>query len=240
MRTRYSIFCDFDGTVSVKDVTDVLLETYALPEWREIEEEWRAGNIGSLECMQRQVALLRCSRKKLDALADDVAIDSRFPDFVAACRDAGVPVTIVSDGIDCIIRRVLRNYGLADLPVRANRLEFCGEDRYALSFPYARNDCLAFCGTCKCACIRELSAPGSQAVLIGDGVSDYCAAKEAADFIFAKGALLTRCRQDALPHSAFDDFGDITRQLLNLPTLCYEAPRQQPLGLRYEGYRHHE
>ncbi len=238
MRARYSIFCDFDGTVSVRDVTDVLLETYALPQWREIEEDWRAGRIGSLECMRRQVALLRCSPRQLDALADTVAIDRHFPNFVAACREAGVPVTIVSDGLDSIIRRVLRNHGLADLPVRANRLEQLGEGRYALSFPYAQEGCLSASGTCKCALMRALRQPGTQAVLVGDGASDFCAAREVADFVLAKDALLRQCRELALPHAAYQDFSDVQRLLFNPGQGRYDV-RRQASGLGYEGYPTH-
>jgi 2,3-diketo-5-methylthio-1-phosphopentane phosphatase len=219
-------------------VTDVLLETYALPQWREIEEDWRAGSIGSLECMRRQVALLRCSPRQLDALADAVVIDRHFPSFVAACREAGVPVTIVSDGLDSIIRRVLRNHGLADLPVRANRLELLGEGRYALSFPYAQEGCLSASGTCKCALMRALRQPGTQAVLIGDGASDFCAAREVADFVLAKDALLRQCRELALPHAAYQDFSDVQRLLFNPGHDRYDV-RRQASGLGYEGYPTH-
>ena len=238
MRTRLSIFCDFDGTVSVKDVTDVLLESYALPEWLEIEAMWRAGHFGSMECMRRQVALLRCSRTELDAVADSVAIDQRFPEFVAACREASVPVTILSDGLDYVIRRVLRNYGLADLPIYANRLEMRGEGRYALSFPHARDDCLTASGTCKCALMRELRLPGTEAILVGDGVSDFCAAREAADFVLAKGSLLERCRELALPHAAYKDFSDVQRLIFSLQRNRYNA-KPRAFGLECEGYSHH-
>lgn len=238
MRPRYSIFCDFDGTVSLGDVTDVLLETHALPQWREIEDAWRAGRIGSMECMRQQVALLRCSREELDATADAVAIDPHFPDFAATCRQAGVPVTIVSDGLDVVIRRVLRNHGLADLPVRANRLEMLGDDRYALSFPHARNGCATASGTCKCALLREMCLAGTQAVLIGDGASDFCAAREAADFVLAKDALLQQCRDLALPHAAYKDFSDVQQLLFN-PCLNRYGVRHQASAMGYEGYPSH-
>lgn len=238
MRTRYTFFCDFDGTVSVNDVTDVLLAAYALPQWRDIEELWRAGDIGSMECMRRQVALLRCSRKELDALADDVAIDPRFPEFVAACRDAGVPVTILSDGLDYVIRRVLGNHGLAALPVYANRLGMLGDGRYDLTFPHAHEGCLATSGTCKCALMRGLCLPGTTAVLVGDGASDFCAAREAAEFVFAKDALLAHCREFSLEHAAYEDFSDVRRLLGTLQRGEYGTQTPSP-GPSYAGYSSH-
>lgn len=238
MRTSYSFFCDFDGTVSVRDVTDVLLETYALPEWRDIEALWRAGDIGSMECMQRQVALLACSRRQLDALADAVAIDPGFPDFVAACRDACLPVTILSDGIDYCIRRVLRHVGLDWLPVYANRLTLLAEDRYTLAFPFADATCLSASGTCKCALVRGLRQAGTTAVVIGDGASDFCAAREAADLVIAKGALLDFCREHNLPHVPFSNFNDVKRMLFHSQLGLGDAglrPAEQALGYFLHG-----
>lgn len=238
MTTTYSIFCDFDGTVSVADVTDVLLDRYALPQWRTIEADWQAGRIGSMECMRRQVELLRCDAAALDALADGVAIDPHFPAFVAACREAAIPVTILSDGLDYVIHRVLARHGLDGLPVRANRLRRIGERRYALSFPHARPECQTASGTCKCALMDALRRPGDVAVLIGDGTSDYCAAGEAADFVFAKGSLLEHCRRLALPHAAYRDFSDIKRLVLHRFPACPAKTTPETRGY-HEGHVSH-
>ncbi len=216
MRTRVQVFCDFDGTISCKDVTDELLEAFALPEWRVIETRWRAGDIGSRECMQRQVELLRCSRKELDGLLDAVVIDPGFPDFVAACRETGVPVTVLSDGIDYAIHRVLRNHGLEDLPVYANRLRMHPDGSLGLDSPHSDPSCSPDCGTCKCALMRRLAPPGSEKVLVGDGASDFCAASEAADFVLAKEALLTHCHANALAHAPYATFHDVQKLLLDL------------------------
>ncbi len=44
---RPRLFCDFDGTITRQDVIDVLLETYAQPRWRDVEQEWIDGRISS-------------------------------------------------------------------------------------------------------------------------------------------------------------------------------------------------
>ena len=216
MQTKFHVFCDFDGTISRKDVTDELLEAFALPEWRVIEAKWRAGDIGSRECMRRQVELLRCSRKELDSLLDAVAIDPGFADFVSACRDRGFPVVVLSDGIDYAIHRVLRNHGLDDLPVYANRLSFHVGGGFGLDSPHSDPSCSPDCGTRKCALMRRLALPGSEKVLVGDGASDFCAASEAADFVLAKDSLLTHCRATALPHALYENFHNVQKLLVDL------------------------
>ena len=42
--------CDFDGTLTLNDTVDAILEAFAEPEWTEVEAEWAAGRIGSRDC----------------------------------------------------------------------------------------------------------------------------------------------------------------------------------------------
>lgn len=216
MRDDIHVFCDFDGTIADRDVTDALLEAFALPQWREAEALWKDAVIGSGECMRLQVDLLRCTRREMDLLLDTVSIDPAFPDFVAACRGEGIPVTVVSDGIDYAIHRILGNYGLEDLPVYANRLGFRSNGLFRLDSPHASRACPWRSGTCKCALMRRLTGAGTKTVLVGDGTSDVCAATQAARFVFAKDSLLRHCRAHNLPHAPYASFLDIRRQLMGL------------------------
>lgn len=63
MPSGVRVFVDFDGTISLEDTTDVILERFADPEWRTVEAEWLAGRIGSRECLARQIDLVRASRE---------------------------------------------------------------------------------------------------------------------------------------------------------------------------------
>src|SRR6478672_8492333 len=113
------VYCDFDGTVSVQDATDVLLSRLADPEWQEVERLWQDGVIGSGECMRRQISLIRATPEQLDRVLDEVEIDPFFASFVDFCTAHCIPVTIVSDGVDYFIKRILGRRGLDRLPVIA-------------------------------------------------------------------------------------------------------------------------
>lgn len=199
------VLVDFDGTITERDVTDMLLGRFALPEWLAIEEDWKAGRIGSRECMARQVDLLRVSPRDYDAAVDEMGLDAAFPALVDLCRRNGMPVTIVSDGLDRSIDRVLRNAGL-DLPYFANRLEHAGDDRWRLGFPHARSDCRNLSGNCKCQFAEGHG--GIATIMIGDGRSDFCVAGRS-DLVFAKGALATHCRAGGIPHVPIASITDV-------------------------------
>ncbi len=203
----WTLLCDFDGTISVEDTTDTLLDRFGKPGWEVLETDWREGRIGSHDCMAGQVALLDMSRAELDAHLAEREIDAAFPQFVAAARAQNLPIEILSDGLDYAIHSILSHYDLDWLPVTANRLEAVGEREWRLAFPNASRSCSVASGTCKCA--RAALAQGSrkQVLMIGDGASDFCVA-EAADFVFAKGKLIDHCRAKNIPHAPIDGFAD--------------------------------
>ena len=102
----WTVICDFDGTISTVDVTDRLLEAYADREWVEIEAEWKSGDIGSRECLSRQLAILRATSADIDALVDTIHIDAHFTAFAEFCAAQTIPLIIVSDGLDGVITRI--------------------------------------------------------------------------------------------------------------------------------------
>ena len=201
------VFVDFDGTIVPDDATNQLLDQFASKDWLEIEDDWQNGRIGSRECMERQIDLVRARPEELDAFLATVRIDPDFPEFVRICKNNAARVTVVSDGLDRSVRTVLKASGL-DLPFFANRLEWLGEDRWRLAFPHAKDDCSVLMGNCKCAVAR---GPASTVrIMIGDGRSDFCIASSA-HFVLAKSKLLEHCRSNELPHMAFRSFSDANR-----------------------------
>lgn len=211
--SNWTILCDFDGTVSVEDITDSLLERFGRPGWQEIEQAWRRGEIGSHDCMAQQVALLEATAAEMEDHLDSMSIDRAFPVFAEAVREAGIPMAIVSDGLDYAIRRILGQHGLGDLPVIANRLEAVGQSGWQLDFPYGSPGCRS--GNCKCSCAGGARAEGRRVLLIGDGASDFCVAGEV-DLVFAKHRLIEHCRAAAIPYVPITSFADA---LALLPTL---------------------
>jgi len=208
-RMKCRLLVDFDGTIASLDTTDLLLERFAAPAWRDIEEDWKAGRIGSRECMVRQIDLVRASQMEMDEFVAGIDIDPAFPAFAHLCARLGHSVTVVSDGLDRTVEAVLRRHGL-DLPHYANHLEWRSEDRWRLTFPHASSDCRALSGTCKCKFLG--TEPRELSIVIGDGRSDFCVAGSA-DLVLAKTSLLDHCIETDLPHFAFADFAEATELL---------------------------
>lgn len=206
MTDRLNILLDFDGTISRHDTTDLILSAFADPQWHDIEREWVTGRIGSRACMHQQVALMQASPAALDRLVDGIEVDAHLPQLVDVCRDKGVALTIVSDGFDRVIARVLDRFGLR-VRVVANRLVGLPQGRWGLEFPHAAPYCEA--GTCKCL---SASARSGSTILVGDGRSDFCVA-EAASVVFAKAKLAEHCRLNGIPFLPLPHLGAVAHWL---------------------------
>lgn len=210
------IFCDFDGTIAKVDTTDLVLTRLAEPAWEDLEERWTRGEITAAECMRAQVALIGGDDAALDAVLDTVELAEGFGEFVAWCQANAVPLTVVSDGVDHFISRILGRHGLGHLPVIANHLVGNAVVGRRLEQPWARAGCAAGSGVCKCQVATKADErandPGDLMVFIGDGRSDFCVSNRA-DLLFARDKLAAYARSRAVPHHEFFDFHTITTTL---------------------------
>jgi len=214
--TRPIVFCDFDGTVTQIDVTDEILTRLADPAWRDVEQEWVRGEIGSRECLERQMALVRASARELNALIDAIPVDPGFVDFCRFVEDRALPFYVVSDGFDYVIRRVLRRSGV-DRRLR-NGQHLCASQlrvrgRRALTrFPHPAAGCEHGCATCKAGLMKRLGRGHAPVIFIGDGLSDRFAVREA-DLVFAKHDLLQYCLANGIAFEPFRAFADVQARL---------------------------
>lgn len=206
---------DFDGTVSLRDSVDALLERHAPPSWHAVEAEWAEGRITAQECMRRQVRMLTANEIQLQRFFKAIRIDPGFPAFLAhVCQFS--QVAIISDGIGRAIHTALESAGLPGLPVYANRLRFDGA-AWDLDFPNADPACLVGSGTCKCAVARRLAGPTGPLILVGDGRSDACLAARA-DHVFAKDSLARHCESEGIPYTEFQSFADVLAVVRTWPS----------------------
>lgn len=207
-----SVYLDFDGTISLADTGVHLLDRLVGDAWHDIEAEYASGEIGSLECVARQWALLPDHDEELlRAVSAEVPIDSFFLPLVTALRDAGAEVTIVSDGFGFVASAVGAAAGVAVITASVDW------STGAIAFPYQDPDCpCARCGTCKQAALRQGSARRRTTIFVGDGTSDQMAAP-LADILFATDALARWCDDNDVPYRPFSTLRDVAVEL-GLPT----------------------
>lgn len=206
MKKFDAIYCDFDGTITKKDSVNGFLKKYTGDKWLESEKLWIEGKISSRENAIIQVGLLNnISQTQLDDYINSIEIDDYFLDFIDFVKSKNIKLTILSDGFDLFIKKVLERYNL-DIPFYANKLIFKNGE-FSIEFPYYNENCDKKAGMCKCEKIQE-----SNFCYIGDGTSDLCIATKA-DFLFASKNLHKFCKENNIKHVPFTSFCNIIESL---------------------------
>lgn len=202
-----AILVDFDGTISLTDVGDVLLAEHTPAVWEAEAAAYDAGLAGSRRLMIDEVARMPADPAALMATAAAQPTDPTFPAFVRRARTAGIPVEVVSDGFGFFIEPALRRIGVEDVPVVTARMRFDGLVAPTIAFPNGHPSCFV-CGTCKRARVLAHQAAGRSVVFIGDGESDRYAAGYS-DVVFAKRALVRLCLEHGWPFRRWSEFAEV-------------------------------
>jgi 2-hydroxy-3-keto-5-methylthiopentenyl-1-phosphate phosphatase len=205
-----SVLVDYDGTVSLRDVGDVLIYEHATIDRAIVaarDADYDAGRAGSRELTPWNMEILPRDPALLREIAAAIPQDATFVSFAAAVRAAGAAIEIVSDGLGFYVETNLTRLdpGLADLPIATNENAVAGAA--GVAFPYGHPDCFV-CGTCKRERVRAHEAGGRVVVFVGDGQSDRYAAHHA-DIVFAKAALLDWGRATGRGFLPWGRFADI-------------------------------
>jgi 2,3-diketo-5-methylthio-1-phosphopentane phosphatase len=208
MPTAY--LCDFDGTISPRDVGAGLVHAFSPGGDRErnaLLARWSAGGMGHRELTIAECALLTLTQPEALEFALGHTLDPTFRPFVDEIRARGDAVMVVSEGFGLYVHALLARDGLGDLPWAANRIVFEDGGRVRAEFPFHDPACPR-CGNCKGRHVRDWQARGHRTVLVGDGMSDRCGAR-AADHVYARGALLEWCRHEGIETRPFRSFADV-------------------------------
>ncbi|MDZ4163878.1 MAG: MtnX-like HAD-IB family phosphatase [Smithellaceae bacterium] len=208
------VISDFDGTACAIDLGNSVLSVFAREGWQEIDRSYSANEIGSRNAYGLVAGMIRASKERiLEHVRENGRLDPHFPAFYRFCREEGMDLRIVSDGLDFYIEEVLQRHGLAEIPYHANYAVFFAGDRMRVEFPDENELCWR-CGTCKTSIVKNYRREYDRIIYIGDSYSDVCAAKEA-DLVFAKEILLEKCRENGTACIPFTDFSEIERYLRN-------------------------
>ena len=87
LNSPLKIFTDFDGTITKIDSLNMVLDEFAISEWRPIENRVTNHEIPEKEALQEEFDLVKAPFKKvIDFLIKNAKIDSTFKPFVQWCK----------------------------------------------------------------------------------------------------------------------------------------------------------
>ncbi len=215
-----AVLCDFDDTVAVENVAELLLNHFGDGQWHELRQQHRQKLITLKEYQELTFAAITADRETMKSLVKERAtLRPYFKELWSYCQDNHIPLAIVSHGLDFYVEALLEREGLKQIPFFAVNTYYTSQG-IAYRYPYAWEGCKWESGNCKCATLRQYKERGHTVLYAGDGRSDYCPATREADLVFARSSLAQQCRQEGIHFVEFEDFSkvlDALKALINRP-----------------------
>ncbi|MCX7878994.1 MAG: HAD-IB family phosphatase, partial [Ignavibacteria bacterium] len=192
--SKLKIFTDFDGTVTTNDtwieMGNVFIKNKSA--WNLVISDFESGKIGARECFRKECSLIENFDIGIfNKIIDSQKIVTGFREFYGFCNERNIKLTILSEGLDYYISRILKNHNL-EIPFYSNTMILSDDGKsFTIEFPYSDSDCNR-CGTSKRNLLMNLTSDEEVSVFIGDGFSDTCVVHYA-DIVFAKKSLASYC-----------------------------------------------
>ena len=203
---------DFDITISKNDSTDVLLEIHNKQKKQEILELYRNGKLTIREYIKYGLESLDLTKEEyINTLKNNVKIDDTFQYFL----DNKFNYRIVSAGSNLNVLASLLGNGIEikEDMIISNNLVF-DNDKIKVVNTYLDDN--SYYGVDKGAIVKGFQNNGYRVIYLGDGPSDYEAAK-VADYVFARSGtrLVNFCNNNNIEFLEFENFIEVVEKYKN-------------------------
>jgi len=208
------VFCDFDGTITEKDVCVEVCKEFG--DYDKYYPEVKSGAYGLKTFWKNQVKEFRFGLNEQVVLdfVNRFDVDAYVIEFFHYLSSEQIPAMIISDGFSIYIKDILERAGLSNIPFKTNNLIF-SDGTTDIVYPGASESCNCIAASCKRNAVLANSAEEDIIVFIGDGISDFCVAKYA-DIIFARKSLAAYCTENKIPHYHYKTFFDIKLKFIDI------------------------
>jgi 2-hydroxy-3-keto-5-methylthiopentenyl-1-phosphate phosphatase len=207
------VFLDFDGTLVMPNVAILIVQEFA-PDGRKLAREvdlaLHAQEITLREAWEREARALSYDRipEMIEFVRKNAPLRPGATELLELLHRHHVVTTVLSGGLDFLIRPVLEREGL-DLPVLSETAVLGPSGGLTVEYPFSHPTC-RLCGICKALVVDDPTFR-SRTVFIGDGSTDRYGA-EVADLVFARHRLLDFCRSNEIACYPFEDFGPVVEK----------------------------
>ena len=205
---RNAVLCDFDGTITVQDTAEWILDKHAAGDWRALDDCYVQGKISLLECMRDQFALVKADRPiLLKELDHEIALRKGFAELVDTCIENEADVFVVSAGLDFVIDHFLKRLGVDEKVSVYSARTFDDDGHIGFEFPPL---IMPGAKTFKDDLVLQCRRKGFQVTYFGDGMPDTEACV-ISDHRFAvrNRRLETELKKRRLAYHSFEQFLEV-------------------------------
>ncbi len=215
-----AVLCDFDDTTVLENVAEMLLQQFSLDgSWQQLKQQSRDKVIGLREYQERAFRNTTASKETMQsAVKARATLRPFFKELWQYCQSSGIPLAIVTVGLDFYVDALLEREKMEELPRYAVRTDFTPGGityEYPHSWDGSGGSPQEVCqrwGNCKCSVLIQYRNRGHTILYVGDGRSDFCPAS-IADHVYARSHLAKLCDEQQVPYTELRDFRDVMNGL---------------------------
>jgi 2,3-diketo-5-methylthio-1-phosphopentane phosphatase len=205
------VLIDFDDTAAEQNVAELLLKRFGNATWQEVRLRFRAGEINLKEYQEITFRNIQADQATLqDYVKAHANLRPYFRDLWDYCLAHGIPMAIVSQGLDFYIRALLDGEGFPQIPVYSVVTRFTPQG-ITYQYDYTRPGQESR-GNSKGLVVDRYRQRGHYVFYVGDGISDFEAAGRT-DLLFAHRTLADECVRQGIPFQPFTDFSVVLQAL---------------------------
>jgi len=204
------IQCDFDGTLTIGDISFLILDEFTGLGWRQEFDDYMQGKITVNRFNTRAFSRVKADQAELARFVRERSvIRPGFSELLQVCRDKNFRFVIVSNGMAFYIETILQMLGFADIEFIAGQAVFSPQ---GVQSWYPGPDGQPIEDGFKVSWAEYFQKQGYRLIYIGNGVSDFPPARRCSQ-IFAIDQLATECSRNGVEFIPFCDLHDIVRAL---------------------------
>ena len=202
-----AVLTDFDDTAAAQNVGEMLLNRFGDSTWPQLRHRFHTGELTLKEYQEIAFRNIQADRATMqDYVKGHATVRPYFKELWDHCQAEGIPMAIVSHGLDFYIEALLEKEGFHQIPVYAVRTRFTPQG-ITYEYPYAYSE-QEDGDNHKGLMVDQYRRQGYHVVYVGDGHSDFSPAAQA-DLVFAHRTLAEECRRHRVPFRPFQDFRDV-------------------------------
>ena len=207
------IQCDFDGTVTIGDVSFQILDEFTGDGWRQLFDEYMQGKMSVNRFNATVFSKVKADRTTLERFVrEKVVIRPGLAELLDICRERDYRFVIVSNGMMFYIETILKMLGMNDVEFTAARANF---KPGSIEAWYEDPDGKPVEDGFKEAYTRHFLKQGYRIVYIGNGSSDFPPAS-LCSHIFSIDNLTERCKEAGVAYTPFTDLHEVVQGLKKL------------------------
>lgn len=205
--------CDFDGTVTIGDVSFQILDEFTGTGWRQLFEEYMQGKMSVNRFNAAVFAKVRADKETLERFVRQKAvIRPGLSELLQTCRERDFRFVIVSNGMMFYIDAIFKMLGVDGVEFAAAHSNFKSD---GLEAWYEGPDGQPIEDGFKEAYTRDFLKQGYRIIYIGNGASDFAPAS-LCSYIFSIDNLTESCQKAGVAHTPFTDLHEVAQGLQKL------------------------